>query len=50
MRLFLPYVLYTVWRLSKSYAQTNSCKKKLVEKIKGGKKPEKKNTAAQIRD
>jgi hypothetical protein len=27
MRLFLPYVLYTVWCLSKSYAHSNNCKK-----------------------
>jgi hypothetical protein len=32
MRLFLSYVLYTVWCLSKSYAHTNNCKKQLVEK------------------
>jgi hypothetical protein len=38
-RLFLPYVLYTVWCLSKSYAHTNNCKKQLV----GEKKERKKN-------
>jgi hypothetical protein len=32
MRLFLPYVLHTVWCLSKSYAHTNNCKKQLVGK------------------
>jgi hypothetical protein len=48
IRLFLPYVLYAVWCLSKSYAHTNNCKKKkkLVEKKKekikrGGKKERK---------
>jgi hypothetical protein len=35
MRLFLPYVLYTVWCLSKSYEHTNNCKEKqLVGKKK----------------
>jgi cell division protein FtsB len=33
-RLFLPYVLYTVWFLSKSYAHTNNCKQQLEEKRK----------------
>jgi hypothetical protein len=32
VRLFLPYVLYTVWCLSKSYAHTNNRKKNLLEK------------------
>jgi hypothetical protein len=34
MRLFLPYVLYTVWCLSKSYAHTNNCKIQFVKKNK----------------
>jgi hypothetical protein len=37
MRLFLPYVLYKVRCLSKSYAHINNCKKQL-----GGKKERKK--------
>jgi hypothetical protein len=41
MRLFLPYVLYTVWCLSKSYVHTNNCKKHLLGK-KEMKKTEKK--------
>jgi hypothetical protein len=45
MRLFLPYVLYTVWSLSKSYAHTNSCKKQLVEKKKIRKKKERKQNS-----
>jgi hypothetical protein len=53
MRLFLPYVLYTVWCLSKSYAHTTNCKKQLVENRKKREKEkntEKKDTTAQIRD
>jgi regulatory protein YycH of two-component signal transduction system YycFG len=52
MSLFLPYVLYKVWCLSKSYAHTNNCKKKkqLIGKKIKRKKTEKKNTTAQIRD
>jgi hypothetical protein len=38
MHLFLPYVLYTVWCLSKSYANTNNCKKKKLVGIKERKK------------
>jgi hypothetical protein len=34
MSLFLPYVLHTVWCLSKSYAHTNNCKKQPVRKRK----------------
>jgi hypothetical protein len=34
MRLFLPYVLYTVWCLSRSYAHTNNCKNNLLGKRK----------------
>jgi cell division protein FtsB len=34
MRLFLPYVLYTVWCLSKSYAHNNNCKNNLIKKKK----------------
>jgi cell division protein FtsB len=48
MRFFLPYVLYTVWCLSKSYAHTNNCKKQLAEKRekirKMGKTEEKHNS------
>jgi hypothetical protein len=38
MRLFLPYVLHTVWCLSKSYAHTNNYKKQLVGKKEKNKK------------
>jgi hypothetical protein len=50
MRLFLPYVLHTVWCLSKSYAHINNCKKKRTcTVIKGEKdKTGNKNTTAQI--
>jgi hypothetical protein len=41
MLLFLPYVLYTLWCLSKSYAHTNNCKKNLLKKRKEKRKPQK---------
>jgi hypothetical protein len=51
MRLFLPYVFYTVWCLSTSYAHTNNCKKNnLLKKDRKKEKPENKNTTAQSRD
>jgi hypothetical protein len=54
MRLFLPYVLYKVWCLSKSHAHTNNCKKKSKKKLLVGEKKEiekqKKKTTAQMRD
>jgi hypothetical protein len=41
-------VLYSIWCLSKSYAHTNNCKKKLVEKRERKKrKTEKKSPTAQ---
>jgi hypothetical protein len=45
MRLFLPHLLYTVWCLSKSYANNNNCKNQLVKKMKENRK--KRNTTAQ---
>jgi hypothetical protein len=45
MRLFLPYVLYTVWCLSKSYAHNNNCKKRVKKRKKKGRK---RKTATQI--
>jgi hypothetical protein len=47
MRLFLQYVLYTVWCLSKSYSHNNNCEKQLVEEKKR-KTKQKKITTAQI--
>jgi hypothetical protein len=44
MRLFLPYVLYTVWCLSKSYAHTNNCKKTTCWKKERGKIENKRKT------
>jgi hypothetical protein len=49
-RLFLPYVFHTVWCLSKSYAHTNSCKKKqLVEKNEREEKEKQKRKTQQHR-
>jgi hypothetical protein len=50
MRLFLPFVLHTVWCLPKPYAHTNNCKKTISWEKTGIKNPENKNTTAQIRD
>jgi hypothetical protein len=47
MRLFLQYVLYTVWCLSKSYAHTNNWKKQLVGKKKKWKKLKKQKRKTQ---
>jgi hypothetical protein len=47
MRLFLPYVLYTAWCLSKSYAHRNNCKKKKLVGKKERKEKEKKTKEKQ---
>jgi hypothetical protein len=44
--LFLPYVFYTVWCLSYSYAHTNNCKNKItfLKKMKERNRKEKYNS------
>jgi hypothetical protein len=49
IHLFLPYVLYTVLCLSKSYAHTNNCKKNLLKKGRKEKEKEKHRLGTNVR-
>jgi hypothetical protein len=49
MHAFLPYVLYTVWCLSKSYAHNNNCKKNLLKKEKEKVKEKKKDKKTKVK-